>query len=252
MPFTFSHPALVLPANRLSRQLYSMTGLIIGSMTPDFEYFIRMNDESIFSHSLRGLFYFDLPLGLALCFVFHDIVRDELITNLSSGLQERFNVLKNFDWNAHFRKTWPVVLLSIIIGAASHIIWDSFTHRNGYFIFKFPFLKTRIHLLGIRIPIYNLLQHISSVVGLVVVFFFVYSMPKTKAAMNLSDSPYWIYVAFITSGIMALRFIFGLSLTKYGNVIVSIISAFFLSIIILPLIFKIKHRQKEKVTDIHV
>jgi len=47
MPFTFSHPAIVLPLATLRRQWISATGLIIGSITPDFEYFIRMkNTES--------------------------------------------------------------------------------------------------------------------------------------------------------------------------------------------------------------
>jgi hypothetical protein len=42
MPFTFAHPAIVLPLKHLPKRWYSLTGLIIGSMTPDFEYFIRM------------------------------------------------------------------------------------------------------------------------------------------------------------------------------------------------------------------
>ncbi|WP_240482010.1 DUF4184 family protein [Flavobacterium psychrophilum] len=39
MPFTFSHPAIILPLRYLPRQWFSLTGLIIGSLTPDFEYF---------------------------------------------------------------------------------------------------------------------------------------------------------------------------------------------------------------------
>ena len=42
MPFTFSHPAIVLPLVRKSGHWFSATGLIIGSLTPDFEYFMRM------------------------------------------------------------------------------------------------------------------------------------------------------------------------------------------------------------------
>ncbi len=238
MPFTFSHPAIVLPANRMSSQLYSMTGLVIGSMTPDFEYFIRMNLGSIFSHTLHGLFYFDLPIGLVLCFVFHDLVRDDLINNLPVGLYERFYALKNFDWNTYYRKKWPVVLLSIVIGAVSHILWDSFTHSNGYFVLKIHFLNTSIHSFGIKIIIYNLLQQLSSIFGLALVIIFVHRMPKTKAGMNHFKSPYRIYIVCIVSGIMILRLIFGLSLFQYGNVIASLISAFFISIIVIPIIIR--------------
>ena len=41
MPFTFSHPAAVLPLRLLPRHWFSLTGLVIGSMVPDFEYFLR-------------------------------------------------------------------------------------------------------------------------------------------------------------------------------------------------------------------
>ncbi|HTB23789.1 MAG TPA: DUF4184 family protein [Puia sp.] len=238
MPFTFSHPAIILPANRLSGELFSMTGLVIGSMTPDFEYFIRMNLGSIFSHTLHGLFYFDLPIGLTLCFIFHDLVRNDLINSMPTGLYERFYALKNFDWNTYYRKKWPVVLLSIVIGAVSHILWDSFTHPCGYFVLKLPILQNRIHFAGFTITIYNFLQQISSVIGLVVVFFFIYRMPKTKTGMNHIKSPYRIYIICIVSAIMVLRFIFGLSITQYGNVIASLMSAFFISIIITPVILR--------------
>jgi hypothetical protein len=98
MPFTFSHPALVLPLKYLPQRFYSLTGLIIGSMTPDFEYFIRMTVGSIYSHTFWGIFYFDLPVGIALCFIFHGIVRDQLIDHLPAPLRERFWSLKSFNW----------------------------------------------------------------------------------------------------------------------------------------------------------
>ena len=68
MPFTLAHPAIVLPLAAKKLRM-SATGLVIGSMVPDFEYFIRMRTESKYSHTLAGLFWFDLPLGLLLCFV---------------------------------------------------------------------------------------------------------------------------------------------------------------------------------------
>lgn len=82
MPFTFSHPAIVLPLAFLPKKIISITGLIIGSLTPDFEYFIRMKLSSEYSHTISGVFLFDLPLGIILTFLFHGIVRNKLIDNL--------------------------------------------------------------------------------------------------------------------------------------------------------------------------
>ena len=39
MPFTFSHPAIVLPLTFLRRQWFSLTGLAVGSLTRDVKYF---------------------------------------------------------------------------------------------------------------------------------------------------------------------------------------------------------------------
>lgn len=75
MPFTFSHPAIVLPITRLPNRFVSATGLIIGSLTPDFEYFLRLNLHSAYSHTIAGVFWFDLPLGIILAFLFHLIVK---------------------------------------------------------------------------------------------------------------------------------------------------------------------------------
>src|ERR1017187_9931624 len=106
MPFTFSHPAVLYPLKTLPGKYYSITGLIIGSITPDFEYFIRFETDSQYSHTRTGLFWFDLPLGIILAFIFHNIVRNDLVANLPRGLQLRFNNNPQFNWNQYFLKNW--------------------------------------------------------------------------------------------------------------------------------------------------
>ena len=104
MPFTFTHPAIVLPLTFLPRKWYSLTGLVVGSLTPDFEYFLRMRIESNYSHTLSGLFWFDLPLGILLTFIFHNIVRDNLYDNLPFIFSSRLIKFKEFNWNNYFNK----------------------------------------------------------------------------------------------------------------------------------------------------
>jgi len=104
MPFTFSHPAIILPLTFLPRQWFSLTGLVIGSLAPDFEYFIRMRIQSDYSHTISGLFWFDLPLGIILAFIFHNIVRDSFFDNLPTILKSRLAKFKSFEWNEYFKK----------------------------------------------------------------------------------------------------------------------------------------------------
>src|SRR5215467_2275849 len=105
MPFTFSHPAIVLPLTKTRLKL-SATALIIGSMIPDFEYFIRMRDRSKYSHTLTGIVWFDIPLAVLVCFLFHHVVRNPLFENLPASLRDRFSVYKDFNWSKYFFTNW--------------------------------------------------------------------------------------------------------------------------------------------------
>ena len=236
MPFTFSHPAIVLPLTFLPRRWFSLTGLVIGSLTPDFEYFLRMRIKSNYSHTIDGLFWFDLPLGLLLAFIFHNIVRDSLFDNLPTILNSRFLAVRQFDWNGHFKINWFIVTISILIGAASHIFWDSFTHEHGYFVQTIPALQNSVDFFDRQVPILKILQHSSTLLGGLAIAFAIYKLPTNEAEtikenINLK---YWTILAGLTLTIIAIRLFSGLELKQYGNVIVTIISAGLISLTLTP------------------
>lgn len=242
MPFTFSHPAIVLPLTFLPRRWFSMTGLVIGSLTPDFEYFLRMRIKSNYSHTIDGLFWFDLPLGLLLAFIFHNIVRDSLFDNLPTILKSRFSVFRQFDWNGHFKRNWIVVAISILIGAASHIFWDSFTHDHGYFVQTIPALQNSVDFLGRQIPILKILQHSSTFLGGLVIAFAIYKLPTNKTENENIHLKYWTILASLTLTIISLRLLSGLDYKQYGNVIVTAISAGIISLTITPWLTRTKEK----------
>ncbi len=236
MPFTFSHPGIVLPLTFLPRKWFSLTGLIIGSLTPDFEYFLRMRIKSLYSHSLDGLFWFDLPMGLLLAFLFHNIIRNELFDNLPTILKSRFVAFRQFDWNRYFSKNWLIVIISVLIGAISHILWDSFTHEHGYFVQAIPTLTNSLDFLGIQVPIFKILQHSSTLIGGFVILFAIYKLPENKIEKENINFKYWIIIAGMTLFIVAFRLLSGLEFKQYGNLIVTAISAGMISLTLTPLI----------------
>lgn len=240
MPFTFSHPAIVLPLTYLPGQWFSLTGLVIGSLTPDFEYFIRMRIKSNFSHTIDGLFWFDLPLGLLLAFIFHNIVRESLFDNLPAFLKSRFSSFRQFDWNSHFKRNWLVVTISILIGAASHIFWDSFTHNHGYFVETIPSLLNSVDILGKQVPILKILQHSSTFIGGLAIVFSVYKLPANKIENENVNLKYWIIFAGLILTIVGFRLLNGLELIQYGNVIVTMISSGLIAITLTPILTKEK------------
>jgi hypothetical protein len=240
MPFTFSHPAIILPLRYLPKKWFSLTGLVIGSLTPDFEYFLRMRVESRYSHTLYGIFWFDLPLAIVISFIFHTIIKNQLFNNLPENIRSRLLIYNNFNWNNYFKQSFLIVLISIVIGISSHIFWDSFTHRHGYFVNHIYKLKGSISIFNIPIPILKIAQHLSTFIGAVIILITLLKLPKYSITKTVIDKSYWIALLTIIFIIITIRFLIGLNYREYGHIIVSVISAILLSLIITSFYFNLK------------
>ncbi|WP_181304274.1 DUF4184 family protein [Rufibacter sp. XAAS-G3-1] len=242
MPFTFSHPAVVLPLISLPQKWRSATGLIVGSMAPDFEKFIRMSLHDPYSHTWPSIFYFNLPVGLLVCFLFHLIVRNTLIDHLPYFLRKRFDRFKRFDWKTHFRKHWPVVVLSLLIGIVSHLGWDAFTHKEGRGVRMFPFLLQPVLPEPFSRPWFTFLQQVLSVIGGFVMAVFIYGLPQEKKPLEKrSILGFWCMSGVIVCVVVALWVMAGGMLNRY-YIFVAAISAGLLSLILLPFLIKIKQQ----------
>ncbi|TXK33822.1 DUF4184 family protein [Pontibacter qinzhouensis] len=211
MPFTFSHPAIVLPVHAVFSRWTSLTGLAVGSMAPDFEKFIRMAAHDPYSHTWRSIFYFNLPMGLLLAFLFHVVVRNALIDNLPGFLRKRLHRYKSFNWVGYFKRNYGIVLVSIVLGAASHIFWDSFTHKEGRAVGWFPVLLDSFVYDGYRYTYFFVLQLLSSLVGLMAIMYAILKLPKKPVAPTplLDAVTYWLIVFTVTTLVVLLKFILG-------------------------------------------
>jgi hypothetical protein len=248
MPFTFSHPAIVLPLTKARLNL-SATGLIIGSLMPDFEYFIRMMDKTRYSHTLFGIFWFDLPLTLLVSFIYHHVVRNSLFDNLPSFLKDRFAIYKKFNWSRYFAKNWAFVLVSIIIGSASHILWDGVTHHTMFYV-KQADLSTMMKIGTINLAGYKFLQLASSIAGGLAVIYSIFSLRRIHQPKTKIDYWYWVMVLFIAVFVFFLRFSrfgFHFYYFKYHRAVaVTFISTLMIGLILTPLLLNQKTRQVQK------
>lgn len=244
MPFTFSHPAAVLPLTYLPRRWYSLTGLVVGSVVPDFEYFLRMSVRSEYSHTWQGLFYFDLPLGLALAFIFHLAARDTLIDNLPLFLKRYLTGYKRIDWLQTFRRQWLVIILSILFGAFTHLLWDGFTHYDTVITARLPVLKHKVLILGEQTPICDILQHASTVVGLLVILYAIRKLPADKKATAKVDYRYWLVATIITLAVAGTKLAISIDDSAYENYIIPPISGAMIALVVTPYILGKKKQQK--------
>lgn len=193
MPFTFSHPAIVLPLIKKYGKYFSATGLIAGSIAPDFESFIKIGGQKMYSHTWIGIFWFDLPLAFALYLLFHVFIKVPLINHLPTLLENRFIKFKAVNWLLDLRTNLLLVIASLLIGISSHLLWDAFTHLNLYN----PDSQLSNIKVG-KVRLYILLQYSCSIIGLWYVINFIYKMPVSQS-YNKSDNKflYWLYITLI-------------------------------------------------------
>ncbi len=162
MPFTFSHPAAVLPIHSRFKNWIPLSALVIGSLVPDAAYYLPMPEHfKQNSHTLLGTFSSSLPVGILVWLTFYWLAAP-MVFLLPDPHREAIRSQINPRWASRRRALG--VVLGILIGAWTHVLWDSFTHEQGWIVKHTPLLRRPIfeHMM----PAYKGLQYLSSIFGL--------------------------------------------------------------------------------------
>ena len=166
MPFTPAHAAAALP---FLRTRLVLSALIVGTLAPDFEYFLRLAPGGGFGHTLAGAFLFSLPLALVILWMFHVLVKAPLLRLFPDALRRRIPA-ERFRFGGPSR--FMLIVGSALVGIFTHIVWDSFTHSYMWPARHFPWLneKQSLPLVG---PVEHcaLLQQASTITGLAILGF---------------------------------------------------------------------------------
>ena len=181
MPFTLlAHQAPVLPLKRWWPRLLSTAGLVVGSMAPDLEYFLRGTPVPIVGHSIVGQFTFCLPLTLAVVLLFERFMAAPLGEHLPDlgpiALRDVGLLAANRPTPRHL----AIVAASALIGSLSHIFLDGFTHKHGFAVAWWPALRRTAVVAGHAYPIYGLLQRGLSVIFAAVSVWFLVALAHQR------------------------------------------------------------------------
>ena len=238
MPFTPAHSAIVLPFVKLDHRYVSATGLVAGSMAPDFAYFFKFGVDSTYSHTLWAILYFNVPVAFLLSLCFHQVIKGNLIRNLPGFLQLRFGEILRTDFLSYVKKFPVTVIVSCALGASSHIFWDGFTHAGGYFVQHLSFYKgAYFHFDGANYPLWYALQHISTIAGLLAIAIYILLMRRDQRSTYTQPTwKYWLMLVLITALVTCIRFAIKSSDYNLGNFVVTVISGFCIGLIICGLI----------------
>lgn len=175
MPWTFAHPAAVLPLRRLFPDPRLLAALIAGALVPDLAYYlggllgpVDAGRWGRWAHAPGGWLLVDTPLGGLMAGLFlagRSWIAAPLPQPWRGGLQA-LPGLRDADL-----RCLAQLLPASAAGAATHLLWDGFTHAPGFFVQHLAWLRTELGLLdGRPWQLFNVLQHLSTLVGLAVLW----------------------------------------------------------------------------------
>ncbi len=167
MPWTFAHPAAILPLRRLCPRWLSLPALILGTLAPDMGYYVGMHGKwRAFCHSPEGVLIACLPVCLLLLAL---LLR--FAAPLTVLLPEPHRALVRAELRPSPHPVWTaaaVAVLSILLGATTHLLWDSFTHDGFWGTELLPELdEPLLDATGQQFNFAQLLQHLSTAMGVV-------------------------------------------------------------------------------------
>lgn len=193
MPLTYAHPALILPfVGRVPARGW-LSGLVAGSMAPDFARLIPGVGRE-FSHSVQGMVLVDFPLAIVLAilasmYLIPRAARLPGLHTLARAPQQPFG--------------WHWLALAALIGCTTHLGWDLFTHGN-HRIFHAEILDTKLaDTVAGPFFVRQLAWGINTLVGLLALAIasFLY-LRRTRTPLRSFLAPAWLRLAAI--GILPL------------------------------------------------
>jgi hypothetical protein len=208
VPFTLAHPAAVLP---LVRRPFVASALVAGAVAPDLLYVdfvyriatrqISGNFTLTLTHRLTSAFWLDPLLALVLLTVFNLVVKRPLIALAPPVLAARLPAPDRPRLPSPTVLLWTVI--SAMLGALTHVAWDSFTHGDGYFVRQFPGIFAA--QVTAAWDVNRILQYASTVGGCLVLTIWLYRWFRRTAPTSVTHGdhvPGW--VRYVVLGALVL------------------------------------------------
>ena len=241
MPFTPAHAVVSLPFVRRMRA-FSILGLVLGSMAPDFEYFLMMQPTSMGGHTILGFFILNVPICILTAILYLNVLEDGLIQLLPSFIAKKW---PRFGRNiqTYAIAEWISFVYWALVGMLTHVGWDAFTHSSGIAVANLPILTAQIKFGIYEIPVYKMLQHGGTLFGLGSIGVYLLLRPSRKRMPQNCCNKLYMRLSFMVliGSLSVVRYaVFKApnSIYNYGAWIVSIMTYSLLSWTIISLILK--------------
>ncbi|MFE7464257.1 DUF4184 family protein [Streptomyces sp. NPDC057499] len=191
MPFTLSHAAAVLPGMRrdgTARGPLYASALVAGSFAPDLTYFAdtavpgAMEFGEV-THAVWGVLTVDVLITAAAVALWL-LLREPLVALLPESWQGRVHAFVRGRPGARDVRAAGWFVLSAVVGSATHVVWDAFTHHGRWGVRLVPVLGGSAG----GFPVFQLVQYGSSAVALAVLGWFTVSGLRRAGAAPVPPS----------------------------------------------------------------
>lgn len=130
MPFTVSHAIVAVP---FGRSRVPAAAVAVGAMVPDVALYAPLPVDRVLTHSALGVVSIDLLLGIAGLLLWSRVLREPLRQLAPRSVRARIREPRPL------HPAWA--LLGLVIGSATHVFWDAFSHVDGAFVVLIPALQ---------------------------------------------------------------------------------------------------------------
>ena len=177
-----------------------MTALIAGSMVPDIPLFMGWHAGYEVTHSLVGVLVLDVGLTVGVLVVWFLAVRDAVVDLAPESARLRLPVRARLTV-----RQWVLTPLGACIGAATHVLWDEFTHPGRWGSRHVAWLSAE----HAGLPGLRWLQYASGLLGLVVVLWAAARHLESLVPVATARPPA-VLPGFVLPGVLALAALAGL------------------------------------------
>jgi hypothetical protein len=182
VPFTPSHAAAVLP---FLRTPLPASALVIGSVAPDLPYYLPVALPWD-THTASAVVTTDLLLGALAWVIWHALLAEPALAWSPRALRARLTGVP-LGLAPRLRDLRGLVLTApaLVVGAATHVLWDEFTHAGRWGTEHVPALaRDWGPFAG-----YRWLQYASGVVGAVLLLLWLLHWWRRAPRAPLPDAP---------------------------------------------------------------
>lgn len=213
MPFTPSHAIVALP---FVRTPLIPAAIAVGAMTPDLPLFVRGTPLTYaFTHTPENIVW-TMLIAFVLFVTWWVLLRPAAGDLVPAPVRRRLPqswwlspalALREVVGVGQSRGHLPLVVVSLLVGVLSHIVWDAFTHEGRWGLVIAPALAEQWGPL----PGYKWLQYCSGIggVAVIVVWAMIWLLRREPIATPPSPLPrvvviVWIAALPVTLGIAAV------------------------------------------------